>query len=422
MAIPNGVILLWAGTHAGIPSGWTRETTLDDKFPKATADGTNPDVIGGSDTHTHTSTAHSHAMVAHNHSVSSNQDTASEDDTDSTNSSGIEHHTHTGTTNTVTSGSISDAISYQAASTLPPYYTVIFIKPSGTVGSISAGIIGFVGSSTIPTNWAFCDGTGSTPNLLNKYLRGASVGADAGGTGGATSHSHTVDHTHTAVNHSHTGTSGGGSGSGHNIGNPAGSNPFGSHTHGITLYNQSVATSTYTGTAGSAETVEPAYKKLNPIRSSATSTPKGLVGLWLGTLVNIPNGWVLCDGNNDTLDLRDKFIKCADIAANIGGTGGGNSHSHAASNSHNHTASASHSHTGSFASNDDNNGPQPTGGNYVIKNPHGHNMASCDSQTSTYGNITIAAENSSNEPAYRTVAYIQLNKTRKGAGLLTMLL
>tara|TARA_B110001452_G_scaffold105824_1_gene87685 strand:- start:1640 stop:2452 length:813 start_codon:yes stop_codon:yes gene_type:complete len=39
--------------------------------------------------------------------------------------------------------------------------------------------------------------------------------------------------------------------------------------------------------------------------------PTGLIGLWHGILATIPAGWVICDGTNDTPDLRDKFIRCA---------------------------------------------------------------------------------------------------------------
>ncbi|HAH20142.1 MAG TPA: hypothetical protein DCL49_04465 [Candidatus Omnitrophica bacterium] len=47
-----------------------------------------------------------------------------------------------------------------------------------------------------------------------------------------------------------------------------------------------------------------------PIPGSATnpSIPAGVILMWSGTIVSIPSGWVLCDGNNGTPDLRDKFI------------------------------------------------------------------------------------------------------------------
>ena len=38
------------------------------------------------------------------------------------------------------------------------------------------------------------------------------------------------------------------------------------------------------------------------------SIPSGVIVAWSGTEDNIPNGWVICDGNNKTPDLRDRFI------------------------------------------------------------------------------------------------------------------
>lgn len=48
--------------------------------------------------------------------------------------------------------------------------------------------------------------------------------------------------------------------------------------------------------------------------------------MWSGLLAAIPEGWLLCDGNNGTPDLREKFIKgCAD-ATDPGDTGGAELH------------------------------------------------------------------------------------------------
>lgn len=51
--------------------------------------------------------------------------------------------------------------------------------------------------ATIPTGWTLCDGTNGTPDLRDRFIRGASDGQAPGETGGATMHSHTVsNHTH----------------------------------------------------------------------------------------------------------------------------------------------------------------------------------------------------------------------------------
>ena len=39
-----------------------------------------------------------------------------------------------------------------------------------------------------------------------------------------------------------------------------------------------------------------------------TSIPKGLIVAWNGTTDDIPVGWTLCNGNDDTPDLRELFI------------------------------------------------------------------------------------------------------------------
>lgn len=50
------------------------------------------------------------------------------------------------------------------------------------------------------------------------------------------------------------------------------------------------------------------------------SIPSGLIAMWSGK--QIPTGWKLCDGQNGTPDLSDKFIMGASTADNIGETGG----------------------------------------------------------------------------------------------------
>ena len=50
--------------------------------------------------------------------------------------------------------------------------------------------------------------------------------------------------------------------------------------------------------------------------------PVGGIIMWSGTIANIPTGWALCDGNNGTPNLRDRFIVGAGSAyavANVGG-------------------------------------------------------------------------------------------------------
>lgn len=50
--------------------------------------------------------------------------------------------------------------------------------------------------------------------------------------------------------------------------------------------------------------------------------PAGIISLWSGSVVNIPNGWVLCDGTNSTPDLRNRFIVGAGSGYAVGASGG----------------------------------------------------------------------------------------------------
>ena len=54
----------------------------------------------------------------------------------------------------------------------------------------------------------------------------------------------------------------------------------------------------------------------------------GQISIWSGSVVSIPTGWVLCDGNNGTPDLRDKFVVGAGSSYAVGGTGGLLTHTH----------------------------------------------------------------------------------------------
>lgn len=54
--------------------------------------------------------------------------------------------------------------------------------------------------------------------------------------------------------------------------------------------------------------------------------PIGTILPYVGDLNKIPHGWVLCDGNNGTPDLRDRFIVGAGNLYTIGNIGGENFH------------------------------------------------------------------------------------------------
>lgn len=80
--------------------------------------------------------------------------------------------------------------------------------------------------------------------------------------------------------------------------------------------------------------------------------PSGLIAMWSGAASLIPLGWLLCNGQNGTPNLQDRFIVGAGSAYNVGSTGGSDSVvlsvNQIPAHSHGHALSVSaisHSHT-----------------------------------------------------------------------------
>ena len=73
---------------------------------------------------------------------------------------------------------------------------------------------------------------------------------------------------------------------------------------------------------------------------------RGMILMWSGAIATIPTGYALCNGDNDTPNLTDRFIMGAGGIYTPGDTGGS---PNAVNVSHNHTGSTSstgnHSHT-----------------------------------------------------------------------------
>ena len=427
--IPLNVILIWPGTNASIPAGWVRVTDLDGKFLKGALEGVEPNTTGGADTHTHTSPVHTHTMIYHAHSGRTYRSSGDFE----THGGGHQwasrdSHYHDFTSDGLTSGNAASAITYLAGSSLPPYHEVIFIKPDGVATGLPDGAIALFPDGDIPTTWDVCDGNNSTPNLVGKYLRGAAAAGDAGATGGAIMHTHDVTHNHGSVGHAHTvSTSGfGGSSDGTrertNTVDGAGTCADINHRHTMTMGTTSETPSTYTGTAGSAETdVQPLHKKLRAIQnnSGSFSKPRGIIAAWLGSLATIPQGWFICNGENGTPDMQGYHLKLTATEGEVGDTAGANTHSHAASNSHTHTAPGTHVHGGSTSSDIGTRWGTNADSDGCAK-PHGHsNIENVTTATSSWNATTISADSSNNEPAYRTVVFIMFKyETFGGAAIL----
>lgn len=60
--------------------------------------------------------------------------------------------------------------------------------------------------------------------------------------------------------------------------------------------------------------------------SGSSGFVSGMIMLWSGSANNIPSGWALCNGENGTPDLRDRFVVGAGSTYVVGDTGGEASH------------------------------------------------------------------------------------------------
>ena len=55
---------------------------------------------------------------------------------------------------------------------------------------------------------------------------------------------------------------------------------------------------------------------------AATRIPRGIITMWSGATNAVPSGWALCDGNNGTPNLKDRFIVGAGQSYGVGNVGG----------------------------------------------------------------------------------------------------
>lgn len=424
MAIPNGVIFIWSGTNASIPAGWQRVTDLDDRFPKGDA---TPNIIGGTANHSHTSvTTHNHTMTQHTHqaTVGGAYGGTAGTQTNSENVAGL-NHTHTGGTtggSTVTNLS-TESVTYSSISNNPPFYKVIYITPTSIAAGLPNLCLGLSDDGSFTNNsgkyngYYQCDGNNSTPNLTDRYLLGASAGADAGTTGGSLTNIHNLEHTHTVPTHYHYFLSGTVN-SQLRDSDPQVTNEFSKdHVHGVDLTAVSDTLVAGNPSVTTSETVEPNYKKLLAIqnRSGTAYTPVGIIGMWLGSTSSIPSNF------ENVTAMQNYHLKITNTVGDIGNTGGSNTHTHTG-NTHTHTGSHDHgtttvSHTASL---DRGSSTTYTYIDSLRGGPVYHNITT-DTVSTTYTTATTDASSSSNEPSFRTVAFIKYKGEKGGAFLFNLL-
>ena len=247
-------ILLYNST---CPTGWTRTSTYDSKFPYGASSygGT-----GGATTHTQGTP--SCTTGAPNTSTQYTQ-------SDSGGTTASPTHTHTGA-----------MVSVDSANNLPPYLNMVFCTNSNL--NITSGLITLFTST--PSGWTRFSA------LDSSFARGAS---SYGGTGGATTHTHTTTGGYT------TGSSG------TRTDSPGNSVGAGGHTH-----------TTINGTTGSGTSLPPYLDMIFASKNASGYAASGLISM---TTATPPLGWTRYTS------LDSNFARGASTQ---GGTGGTTTHTH----------------------------------------------------------------------------------------------
>lgn len=304
--------------------------------------------------------------------------------------------------------------------------------PQGTIWGWSGLLV------NIPVDFALCDGTGVTPNLVARFIKGAAAGVDPGLVGGSDTHGHTCTaagtHTHTlsARTHQHTTNAAGDHAHDYSTNKGAGAstvgrhNTTGSHSHTTALdagHTHTLATPGDHQHVINAIDGRPPYYEVAFIQATAgTNIPAGIIGIWAGTLITIPAGFTLCDGGGGRPDIRASFVRGVNTAiTNPGTTGGATTHTHIYNNvaAHSHVCDAQGTHThahvaytwthdhGSFAMGTGSNDFQVV----IYSGAHTHantdNIGSHDHNAIGNGGAHLHIQNpASSLPAYYDVAMV----------------
>jgi len=176
--------------------------------------------------------------------------------------------------------------------------------------------------------------------------------------------------------------------------------------------NISIGPTDLTGVTASASDINTA---------STNYVPSGGIIMWSGAIAAIPTGWVLCDGNNSTPDLRDRFVVGAGSTYAVDDTGGSStvslteanlpSHTHGAgtlaadsAGAHTHTTSNSFYNSGGSGGTAYSNKLSVTEGlsSEITINSAGAHTHTISGSTASTGSGTAHE----NKPPYYALAYI----------------
>lgn len=145
--LPNSLILLWGGTHAGIPANWSRFTSMDGNFLKgANADGESDVTTGGATTHTHTASSCQPTVSSHSHTNTDPGPSATVNNILGSPLATVaeDYHTHTWTVDNTVPTTVATSVTVNVSGSeaaYPQYKRLIFIQytaPSGSVSHLAA--------------------------------------------------------------------------------------------------------------------------------------------------------------------------------------------------------------------------------------------------------------------------------------------
>lgn len=114
--------------------------------------------------------------------------------------------------------------------------------------------------------------------------------------------------------------------------------------------------------------------------------PPGTIVLWSGAINEIPDGWALCDGGNDTPDLTERFVVGAKSLGTfvVDANGGSSTHTHAITVAE----GGAHAHSGTVGA---------TALTIAQLPAHYHANGVVDAQTKLFNHGTIAADPTMND-------------------------
>lgn len=259
--------------------------------------------------------------------------------------------------------------------------------------------------NNIPKGWYLCNGGNNTPNLEDRFIKGGdwdSIDIMGGNLG---------EHTHAVTSsggHSHSDISSSGS---HRHEKDTDASPYfrtNDGDYGITYvthdHPSTSSSDSHTHAVNGAIATISYYTLCYIMAEDDTQIhfPIGSIVMYRGLESDLLPGWALCNGQNGTLNLVDKFIKGG---ATKGGEGGANTHVHTTNTAGSHTHSITsksfpHSHTtgdsvGGYGLN-----PYAMSGMTTDGPSHSHSAGSA-------GSHSHSLEGASNDPPYYKLAFIQ---------------